>query len=440
MAFWSWSRTAASNATADTTINFAEGQSPSSLNDSNRSMMARLADWRDDISGTITTGGTAAAYSLTSNQGFDTLAHMSGAMVAFIPHATNTGTCTLNVDGLGAKALRSAPSVELAAGVLVQGAPYVATYVNADSAFYLQGFIGNQLINWVAAGGTSDVITATYAPAVTVLVDGLLCFFRASAANTTTTPTFAPNGLTAHTITRSGGVALSVSDIPANLAEVILRYNAANTRWELLNPATTTHPTAATRQVLTSGTGATYTRPAGCTQIRVRAVGGGGGGGGTSTGSGAGANGNATTFNSVVANGGTGGGNTPGGAAGAGGAGGTGGTGTASFRVPGNGGCGGAPNCGGAGGGGPFGGGAPGPGNSAAGIAGTNGGGGSGASSGGGSNGAGGGACGEFLEFIITNPSATYTYTVAASAAGGVGAITGGAGGAGLIIVDETYF
>ena len=95
-------------------------------------------------------------------------------------------------------------------------------------------------INWVAAAGSSDAITATFTPALTALTDGQLAFFRASAANTTTTPTFSPNSLTAHTITKFGGAALAVGDIPAALAECILRYNLANTRWELLNPATNT--------------------------------------------------------------------------------------------------------------------------------------------------------------------------------------------------------
>ncbi len=92
-------------------------------------------------------------------------------------------------------------------------------------------------INWAVAAGSADAITATYAPALTALVDGQLCRFRASAANATTTPTFAPNGLTAHTITKGGGAALVPGDIPAALAECVLRYNLADTRWELLEPA-----------------------------------------------------------------------------------------------------------------------------------------------------------------------------------------------------------
>jgi microcystin-dependent protein len=138
-----WSRTAASNSTADAQVNWAEGQAPSSVNDSARAMMASLAGYRDDIAGAIVTGGTSTAYTVTSYQVFDTLAHMSGQMIAFTPHATNGATVTLNVDGLGAKPLRSAPSVELLAGTLIQGTPYTALYNNSDSAWYLSGFYGN---------------------------------------------------------------------------------------------------------------------------------------------------------------------------------------------------------------------------------------------------------------------------------------------------------
>ncbi len=92
-------------------------------------------------------------------------------------------------------------------------------------------------LNWAAAAGSADAITVTYAPGLTVLNDGQVCFFRASAANATTTPSFAPNGLVAHTITKGGGAALVPGDIAGALAECVLRYNLANTRWELLNPA-----------------------------------------------------------------------------------------------------------------------------------------------------------------------------------------------------------
>jgi len=143
MPLWKWSKTASSNATADPTINWAEGMAPSAVNDSARAEMAAVARWRDDISGTIGTGGSASAYTVVTNSGFDTLANMNGAMIAFVPHATSGASVTLNVDGLGAKSLRSAPGVDLPAGVLVQGAPYVATYSHATQEFLLHGFYGD---------------------------------------------------------------------------------------------------------------------------------------------------------------------------------------------------------------------------------------------------------------------------------------------------------
>jgi microcystin-dependent protein len=144
MSFWKWSRTASSNAAADGSINWAEGQAPSSVNDSARAMMAAAAKYRDDVAGAITTGGSNTSYTVSSYQNFDTLAHMDGAMIAFTPHTTNGATVTLNVDGLGAKPLRQSPGgLELPAGALVQGTPYVATYYNSTAEWILQGFAGN---------------------------------------------------------------------------------------------------------------------------------------------------------------------------------------------------------------------------------------------------------------------------------------------------------
>jgi microcystin-dependent protein len=143
MTLYKWSQTASSDATADSTINWAEGQAPSSVNDSARAMMAATAKYRDDIAGAIVTSGTSTAYTVSSYQVFDTLAHMSGQMIAFTPHTTNGATVTLNIDSLGARPLRSAPGAELLAGTIIQGTPYVAVYNNSDAAFYLQGFFGN---------------------------------------------------------------------------------------------------------------------------------------------------------------------------------------------------------------------------------------------------------------------------------------------------------
>lgn len=209
-----------------------------------------------------------------------------------------------------------------------------------------------------------------------------------------------------------------------------------------------------TFQTFVSGTGATYTAPAGVKWIKVTEWGGGASGGSssTSTGQANGTAGNATTFNSVVANGGSID------TSGQGGLGGVSGSGTATSRFAGGnggivssliasattnfnsggfggfGGCGGGP--GGRGGfngaGGP--GLVPGGGGGGAGVPGT--------ISLGGSNLSGGSGGGECAVIFITNPAATYTYSVGAATTGataGTGGAAGGNGATGEIIVEEHY-
>lgn len=137
MAFYTWSKTASSNATADITINWAEGQSPSSVNDSARAMMARTAEYRDDQAGTLTTGGTATAYTLTSNEVFDTLAHLNGQRLCIRFNATSGASPTLNVDSLGAKALQTASGAAIPTGMITANSVWDVTYDNSIPAFLL---------------------------------------------------------------------------------------------------------------------------------------------------------------------------------------------------------------------------------------------------------------------------------------------------------------
>ena len=85
------------------------------------------------------------------------------------------------------------------------------------------------------AGGTTSAYTATFDPAITVLTNALTVYLDTTSVgtNTTTTPTFSTNGLTALTIKRQGGVALIIGDLPQR---AILQYDSVNTCWLLLNP------------------------------------------------------------------------------------------------------------------------------------------------------------------------------------------------------------
>lgn len=107
----------------------------------------------------------------------------------------------------------------------------------ARGATGLTGIAGSVPV--AAAGGTADAITADFTPDLT-LADKTICVVIAGSANATTTPTFAPDGLTARTIVKDGGKALVAGDIRAAGHALLLEYNLANTRWELLNPSVAT--------------------------------------------------------------------------------------------------------------------------------------------------------------------------------------------------------
>jgi hypothetical protein len=162
-----------------------------------------------------------------------------GLCLCFRATGANTSTTpTFSPDGLTAGTITKRGGAALRAGdIPAASAEIIVRYNLANTRWEMLAF-DNPNIPWVAAGGTVSAITATYSPAIVTLTDGLLVGFRAVGANTSTAPTFAPNGLTARAITKRGGSALAVGDIPAANAEVTLRYNLANTRWELLNPAT----------------------------------------------------------------------------------------------------------------------------------------------------------------------------------------------------------
>lgn len=148
-----WSKTAATNNTADGAVNWQEGQAPSSVNNSARGMMAAIAKWRDDLNGTVVTSGSSTAYVATSNQGFASL--NAGIEITCQFDEDCGATVTLNVDGLGAKPLRSAANVELVAGAIKGGSIHRATYFTSNSGEWILHDVNPTII---AAG---QVVTAS---------------------------------------------------------------------------------------------------------------------------------------------------------------------------------------------------------------------------------------------------------------------------------------
>ena len=187
-----WSTTAASNATADADINWQENQSPDTVNDSSRTMMARVAEWIKDSTPQRTSTGAANVYTVTSTSSPSAL--VDGFQIAFKAHQSNTGASTLAVNSFGAKPLRSRTGVALTANEILSGAAITAQYNSAADEFLLiGGRVGNSsadtLARIIPVGFVAPWPTAT-APA------GWLLAYGQAVSRTTYAELFAAYGTT----------------------------------------------------------------------------------------------------------------------------------------------------------------------------------------------------------------------------------------------------
>lgn len=79
--------------------------------------------------------GTTNTYTLTPATSMP--AYKNGMVVLFQPNATNTGSCTLNISGKGAKGIRHANGGNLAANALYTGSFYLLVYDETAGYFIL---------------------------------------------------------------------------------------------------------------------------------------------------------------------------------------------------------------------------------------------------------------------------------------------------------------
>lgn len=116
---WDWSTTASNNDDADSSINWAEGMARATVNDSARSMMAAVAKCRNLQNGSITTGGTANAQTVTSGMSFTTVP--TGMNIRVKIGVANTGSATLNMDGIGGVTIKNQAGDSLTGKELILG-------------------------------------------------------------------------------------------------------------------------------------------------------------------------------------------------------------------------------------------------------------------------------------------------------------------------------
>jgi hypothetical protein len=317
--------------------------------------------------------------------------------------------------------------------------------------------IGNECAPLLEEGTRNSLLGKGVAPNATTLVDasivgadtaqGLVTGNRISILGS---GVFPPSTLSDAIILSTGGI--GADKIKAEYSSGEWEFATGTAQGAVLasdgsGSGVFTVPSSPTIQKFTSGTG-TYTTPANVKYIRVRMVGGGAGGGGASaTGGPVGSNGGDTTFDDITAGGGQANTNYR-----AGGLGGVpslgsrigyaynGGEGSfarllnSSQYYSGGGQGGDTPFIGGGGKSGQWGA------NGQSGQANTGGGGqGAGVANNSGMRTGAGGGSGAYVEAIIPNPLASYSYSIGLGGVGGVGSRTGGAGGSGYIEVTEYY-
>ncbi len=132
------SKTAADNIVVEG-ISVAEGMAPGDVNGWARAYVAAVKRWQEDMGGSVTTGGTANAQTITTNSALTAHSATNG-LIGFKAGFTNTGAATFNPDGVGAKKLRkytlsSVGDVDLAANDIRIGGRYLVGYdAAADTA------------------------------------------------------------------------------------------------------------------------------------------------------------------------------------------------------------------------------------------------------------------------------------------------------------------
>lgn len=154
----SWSATAASNNSASPD-GFPPGMAPSGLDNSSRENMAALARWYKDSNGSLASGGSSNAYTLTPNRTI--AAYAAGVDFLFIANHANTGAATINVSSLGAKDIRDRDGAALASGDIEIGTVLHIVYDATNGYFRASNLIAGLGSGVSNLDSLSDVAIST---------------------------------------------------------------------------------------------------------------------------------------------------------------------------------------------------------------------------------------------------------------------------------------
>lgn len=147
MTLFLWSKTAASNDSADPNINWVEGMPPPAVNNSARAMMAAFGKYRDDLAGNVQAypfpdplqGATFAATTFENFAAFpSTLTAVNGQLLTIVLTYPCADSPQLDIDGLDFMPLLNGSGNAIIEGQLLVNVPYLFRYKQSDNSLYLE--------------------------------------------------------------------------------------------------------------------------------------------------------------------------------------------------------------------------------------------------------------------------------------------------------------
>jgi len=203
----------------------------------------------------LSVAGGAGNTTLTAAQARNDIMEFTGALTGarniIVPAVTKSFTVYNNTSGAFALTVKTAAGT----GVAITQGKRAAVYCDGTNVVVASDDIAVTNIAFsTATGGTVDAITATFSPVRTSHSETIELNVECGGANTSTTPTFNPDGLGAKTIVKGGNTALVVGDIPGANFLAQLRYDASLDKYQLLNPANSVADSVMPKSFIAGGT------------------------------------------------------------------------------------------------------------------------------------------------------------------------------------------
>lgn len=253
------------------TTNPGSGDPKSQGDDHIRALKTVLKNAFSGLTGAVqvtgTDGGAADAYTLTPTNALP--AYGTRMVAIFSPTVNNTGACTLNISGLGAKAIKSVSGAALTLGDLVVGYVYPVIYNGTE--FRMMSITKNfvEQLAFAASGlpnqaGNAGKVLSTDGSGVSWIsldLRGGPIFSKGNSGTTAQVVTYTDGE--GQTLTCTGSFSLSATGFPASrISAVALRlinggafaFSSTGINWVKSDGSWTTTFSAAGITLQTAGT------------------------------------------------------------------------------------------------------------------------------------------------------------------------------------------